>query len=105
MWTFLSLCVTGEAENTFKGTDQLHGLDAWRRLVRQIDRGRSTRREHLRREVKDLYRKHIRALDQVESSIVAFDNLIQEYHEHDGPLPSEFERKSDLHNILPSKLK
>ena len=37
MWGFLSTCVTGDAENVFEAAGQNAGIDAWRRLVRQID--------------------------------------------------------------------
>ena len=105
VWTFISLCVSDEAENVFRGAEALHGLDAWRRLARQIDHGRATRKELLRREVKDLYQKHIRSLDQVESAVAMFDNKIREYVEAGGTAPDQYEQKSDMHNILPGNLK
>ena len=51
IWGFLSGCLTGSAEVMFRRAEWLNGVDAWRRVVRQIDHGRAIRLETLRRDV------------------------------------------------------
>ena len=69
MWGFLSTCVTGDAENVFEAACQNSGIDAWRRLVRQIDHGRNIRLETKRNEVRLLHTKSIEDLDGIEAGI------------------------------------
>ena len=52
IWGLLAGCVSGAAEAIFDTTDQLNGLDAWRRLVRHIGQGREIHLEMLRRAMK-----------------------------------------------------
>ena len=66
---FLSNCVSGDAENVFEAADQNCGIDAWRRLVRQIDHGRNIRLESLRNEVRLLHTRSIKDLEGIESGI------------------------------------
>ena len=47
IWGFLSLCLRGTAEVMFRRADCMNGLEVWRRLVRQIDRGQAIRFETL----------------------------------------------------------
>ena len=54
IWGFLSNCVSAEAETMFKRAETLNGLDAWRRLIRHIDHGRSIRLESLRTEIRQI---------------------------------------------------
>ena len=44
-------------------------------------------------------------MEQVELSIADADNTIQEYVETGGNAPVDYERKSDLHQVLPNSLK
>ena len=41
LWGFLSGALSGTAETMFKRAEMLNGLDAWRRMARYVDNGRS----------------------------------------------------------------
>ncbi len=105
VWGFLSNCLSGEAETMFKRAEMLNGIDAWRRLVRFIDHGRSIRREALRTEVRQLPMRPIKSLEQVTVGIAEFENKIREYVEVGGRQPSSDEMKTDLLAILPEPLR
>ena len=51
IWGFLSVCLRGTVDLMFKRADWNNGIDAWRRMVRHVDHGRSIRLKTLRREV------------------------------------------------------
>ena len=105
IWGFLSGCLTGAAEVMFRRAEWLNGIDAWRRVVRQIDHGRAIRLETLRREVKEIHTKPIRSLEAVEEGVASFENTMQEFVKAGGPEPPESELKSDLLRILPKELR
>ena len=105
VWGFLSNCVTGEAETIFKRAGCLNGLDAWRRLVRHIDHGRSIRLEALRTEVRSLHLRPIKNLEGVALGIAEFENKITEYIEAGGRELEDEEMKADLLAILPEGLR
>ncbi len=104
IWGFLSAATSGTAEIIFEGAQTLNGFDAWRRLARSIEKGKSVRLEQLRREVKLLYLKKIPSLDRVEEGIASFENKIREYTSLGGTAQSNDEMKQDLLNILPGDL-
>ena len=105
IWGFLSNCVSGEAETIFKRADSLNGLDAWRRIIRHIDHGRSIRLEALRTEVRSLHLKPIKNLESVALGIAEFENKITEYVEAGGRKPDDKEMKDDLLALLPGDLR
>ena len=105
MWGFLSTALSGAAEVIFKGAEPLNGLDAWRRIVRYIDHGKEIRLGELRDDVKRAHIKPMRELDEVETGIAAFDNLLREYHDAGGTEFKDAEKKSDLLRILPEKIR
>ena len=45
VWGFLSNCISVEAEVMFKQAEVCEGIDAWRRIIRLLDNGRSIRFE------------------------------------------------------------
>ena len=104
IWGFLSAAVSGTAETLFEGAKTLNGLDAWRRLVRSIEKGKAVRLEQLRREVKLLYLRKIPSMDRIEEGIASFENKIREYTSLGGTAQSNEEMKQDLLNILPGEL-
>ena len=65
----------GTADVMFKRADWNNGIDAWRRIVRQVDHGRSIRLETLRREVKDIHTRPIKMVEAVEEGVAQFENL------------------------------
>ena len=105
IWGFLSNCIFGEAETIFKRAESLHGLDAWRRIVRHIDHGRSIRLGALRTEIRSLHLKPIKSLENVSLGIAEFENKINEYVEAGGKRPDEAEMKTDLLAMLPEGLR
>ncbi len=105
IWGFLSGSLTGTAETIFKRSEILNGADAWRRIVRFIDHGRSIRLEHLRREVKTMHLKPIKDIEGVEEGIAEFENTLMEYEQAGGTANTDDEKKSDLLAILPSSLR
>ena len=78
IWGFLSGCLEGSAEVMFKRAAWLNGIDAWRRVVRQVDHGRAIRLEMLRREVKELHMRPIKSLEAVEEGVNEFENTMAE---------------------------
>ncbi len=105
VWGFLSNCLSGEAETMFKQAKTLHGIDAWRRVVRFIDHGRSIRLETLRNEVRLLHTRQIRNLEGVAIGLAEFENKLQEFTDLGGPAPEDADKKSDLLAILPQEMK
>ena len=102
---FLSGCLHGTADVMFKRADWNNGIDAWRRIVRQVDHGRSIRLETFRREVQDIHTRPIKTLEAVEEGVAQFENLMQEYVKAGGPESSDAELKSDLLRILPREIR
>ena len=45
LWSFFTGCPVGLAKSQFNGVNDLNGLEAWRRAVRQIDSGTDIRLE------------------------------------------------------------
>ena len=78
MWGFLANCVSADAENVFEAAGQNCGIDAWRRLVRQIDHGRNIRLESLRGEVRLLHTMTIKDLDGIEAGVAQFEKILYE---------------------------
>ena len=105
MWGFLSNCVSSEADTIFKGADDLQGIDAWRRIVRYIDHGKSIKLEQMRREMKTQHLKPIKNMESVAIGIAEFELRLKEYAEIGGTIPDDDEKKSDLLNILPGALR
>ena len=105
IWGFLSGCLHGTAETMFKRAEWLNGIDAWRRIVRQIDHGRSIRLEMLRREVMELHTRPMKSLEAVEEGVATFENTHQEYARAGGPEAPDAELKSDLLRILPKEIR
>ena len=101
LWGFLAGCIQGAGCTIFKRSDHLNGIDAWRRMVRQIDKGLPTQYETRRREVKAIVNKPIRSLEQVEEGIAAFENAHRAYTLVGGPAAPESEMKCDLLAVLP----
>ena len=104
IWGVLSCCLSGEAESIFKGAEMLHGIDAWRRIIRYIDHGRAIRLEQLRTEVKMLHTKPIRNLEGVAVGVAEFENKLKEYADAGGGKLRDGDKKSDLLAILPPEL-
>ena len=106
VWGFLSNCVSGEAETMFKRADPLNGIDAWRKMVRYIDHGRSIRCETLRAELRTIHLRPIKNLESLNVGIAEFENKHQEYVEAGGTdVRGPEEKKADLLAVLPEQLR
>ena len=105
LWGFLSACLSGTAETIFKNGETLNGLDAWRRVTRFIEHGRSMRLENLRSDVNQMRQRQIRGLEKVEEGIAEFETLLRDYHEAGGTKIEDGEKKSDLLAILPVEIR
>ena len=105
MWGFISNCVSSEADTIFKGADDLQGLDAWRRIVKYIDHGKSIKLEQMRREMKTQHLKPIKNMESIAIGIAEFELRLKEYAEIGGSMPDDEEKKADLLNILPGALR
>ena len=57
----------------------MHGIDAWRRLVRHIGHGRDLRLDDLRHEMKLMHLKRIKPLGDFEQGAATFENSINEF--------------------------
>ena len=79
----------------------INGIDAWRRLVRQVNHGRGIRLEMLRREVQELHARPIQSLEAIEEGVAVFDNTMTEYARAGGRESTDAEMKSDLLRIIP----
>ncbi len=105
LWGFLSACVSGTAETIFKNGETLNGLDAWRRITRYIEHGRSMRLENLRADVNQMRQRQIKGLEKVEEGIAEFETLLRDYHEVGGTRIEDAEKKSDLLAVLPVEIR
>ena len=105
IWGFLSNCVAAEADTIFKGADDLQGIEAWRRIIRYIDHGKSIKLEQMRNEMKTVHLRPIKSLENVAIGIAEFELRLKEYGELGGVIPDDDEKKTDLLNLLPGALR
>ena len=84
----------------FRRAECVNGMNAWRRLVRQVDHGRGIRLEMLRREVQELHTRLIKSLEAIEEGVAVFENAMAEYACAGGRESTDAELKSDLLRIL-----
>ena len=78
IWGFLSNCVAAEADTIFKGADDLQGIEAWRRIIRYIDHGKSIKLEQMRNEMKTVHLRPIKSLENVAIGIAEFELRLKE---------------------------
>ena len=104
VWGFLSNCTSAEAEVMFKQAEVCEGIDAWRRIIRLLDNGRSIRFEQLRNEIRMIRAYPIKTLEAVTVGVAEYENKINDFVEAGGRRPPEDELKSDLNAILPNEL-
>ena len=104
VWGFLSNCTAAEAEVMFKQAEVCEGIDAWRRIIRLLDNGRSIRLEQLRNEIRMIRAYPIKTLEAVTVGVAEYENKINDFVEAGGRRPPDDELKSDLNAILPNEL-
>lgn len=99
IWGFLNHCVKCKARDHFDAADTLNGLDAWRRLLHDMGKGRWVRKGQLRLLVKNV--GPISRLEDVPAAIMACDKNIKAYELVVGTGKiDEDDNKSDLLNSL-----
>ena len=103
IWGFLNNCITGEARAQFEAADELNGLDAWRRVSKDIRKNRWIRRERLRQLIKNM--PPISKLEDVERCILTFDNHVKAYEDVSGEKVNNRDKRSDLLNALPLEIR
>ena len=64
--------------------DQYAGIDAWRRIVRLIDNGRSIQLEQLRAEMRTMTGYPIKCLEGVTVGVAQFENKGRDFVEAGG---------------------
>ncbi len=103
VWGFLNMALKKEALTCFKGAATLNGLDAWRRVVRHVRRGKNVRLDTLRKMVRSP--PPIKKLEDVTVGIMRFENVIADYVAAGGTAPTQQEMKSDLLDSLPLEIR
>ena len=103
IWGFLNTCLHGKAHECFESTPELHGFDAWRRIIQHIHQGAEIRLGTLRRAVK--HPPAIARLEDVATGITRFEGIIKAYRDAGGTAPHEVELKNDLLETLPDVIR
>ncbi len=103
IWGFLNTCLKSEAHTIFESADMLNGLEGWRLVIQDIQRGRAIRMQTLRKLVK--HPPVITKLEDVAAGMLRYQNLLKEYEAVNGILPSAQEQRSDLLDTLPQELR
>ncbi len=104
LWGFLNTCLTGEAHTCFEGADVLNGLDAWRLVVNDIQKGRLMRTAQLRKLIRNP--PQIAKLEDVDRGITRFENIHREYASVVGDrAPHDDEKRMDLLECLPVEIR
>ena len=103
IWGFLNICLKDNARTIFESVDMLNGLDAWRAVVLDIQKGRMIRLDQLRKVVRNPV--NIVKLEDVNNGILKFENNIREYVAAGGERPNDREMKSDLLDTMPQEVR
>ena len=100
IWGFMAKALSGPAKTIFEGSDDLNGLDAWRRVIVFISSGKGIQLEDMRRELKFIQLRAIPSLEQVEERIAEFINVHRRYEKIVGSITNDAGNKADLLAIL-----
>ncbi len=104
LWGFLNTCLTGEAHTCFETAEVLNGLEAWRLIVRDIQKGKTVRMCQLRKLIRNP--PHIAKLEDVDKGLIRFENLHREYADIVGDrAPHDDEKRTDLLECLPAEIR
>jgi len=103
VWTFLGLCVSGDADEAYNLCPSGNGLDVWRALQHVVFRGSEMRRMNLENRVRDP--KTARDLGQIRSCVQSWETDYKEFKDLGGTPLSERDRKTYLLKILPAGLR
>ena len=103
VWTFLGLCVSGDADEAYNLCPSGNGFDVWRALQHVVFRGSEMRRLNLENRVRDP--KAARDLGQIRSCVQTWATDYKEFKDLGGTALSERDRKTYLLKILPKDLR
>ena len=103
VWGFLNTCLQDKARTCFEGADVLNGFDAWRRIVRHVHQGANVRLGTLRKAVKNPPK--IARLEDIDSGITRFENIMRDYRTAGGSPPEGVELKNDFLETLPGEIR
>ena len=103
IWTFLGLCLSGDADDAYNLVETCNGVDAWRAVQSVIYRGSEMRRLGLETKVREP--KAARDLVGVRKCLQDWESDYKEYLEVDGTRMSERDRKTYLLKILPKDMR
>ena len=103
LWKFLQMTVSGTAANTFASCSDLNGVDAWRALVWDVNRGRAGRMLKMHDGV---HRPAgVRAYGEVIDLINRYVTNLNDFQAAGGTLPSDIEMKQALLRAFPQDLR
>jgi hypothetical protein len=103
LWKFLQMTVSGTAANTFASCSDLNGVDAWRALVWDVNRGRAGRMLKMHDGV---HRPAgVRAYGEVVDLINRYVTNLNDFQAAGGTLPSDIEMKQALLRAFPQDLR
>ncbi len=104
LWGFMNTCLAGEAHTCFETADTLNGLEAWRLIVRDIQKGKTMRMCQLRKLIRNP--PQITRLEDVDHGLIRFENLHKEYAGIVGDrAPHDDEKRTDLLECLPAEIR
>ena len=104
LWGFMNTCLAGEAHRCFETADTLNGLEAWRLIVRDIQKGKTMRMCQLRKLIRNP--PQITRLEDVDHGLIRFENLHKEYAGIVGDrAPHDDEKRTDLLECLPAEIR
>ena len=104
LWGFMNTCLAGEAHTCFETADTLNGLEAWRLIVRDIQKGKTMRMCQLRKLIRNP--PQIAKLEDVDHGLIRFENLHREYADIVGDrAPHDDEKRTDLLECLPAEIR
>ena len=89
IWGFLSNLIAGSAETIFKRAKRLYGVDAWRRLVRHINKGSELHLDILKREMKNAMSRQMKILSGTEVGVADAEHANQAYIDGGGEAPKD----------------
>ena len=101
IWGFMNTCLKDGARTVFDSADALHGFDAWRAIIQEIQKSRGIRLAQLRKVVRSPVK--ISKVEDVANGILKFENVIRDYVQAGGERPNDKEMKNDLIDTLPPR--
>jgi hypothetical protein len=103
LWKFIKMTAKGEAMKIVKSIGMGHGLEVWRALIWEINKGRAGRAAMLAERIRNP--AAIKSYQAVSAAIAEMDSIIQDHEGADGRKFDESELKQFLLRALPQDLR